>query len=381
VLEQRERDERLPVLPRGLGEQEDAEQDGAGADHQRDADEGPDRAPVVALAFDQAVADAEQGRAGQRDAGGGGPGRGPPLQPRGRGRRGCSGGSAAAAGAITATPMGRLTKKMDRQPNAVTSSPPRVGPAMVATPPTALHTPRAAPRRSGGNTIVKIARVCGISAAAPSPWSARKAISHPGPGARPHAAEAAVNSATPMMNMTRWPIRSPSRPAVTSKTASTSVYALITHRTSSSEACSRAIMSGIAMLTIVRSSRVMKNPSDTTSSTAQGFPRNFVTTSPLLLWHGTSIACRVSSCSAPASGCGSDAGGPPPRSGAGLAARAHTTRGGETRGVGVGWLGRAARWGAAVDGGGGRAGGARGGPGAGGLGADGEAPAGWRPPS
>src|SRR5262249_2097738 len=78
--------------------------------------------------------------------------------------------------------------------------------------------------RSGGNTIVKIARVCGISTAAPSPWTARKAISHPGPGARPQAAEAAGNSATPMMNMTRWPIRSPSRPAVISRTARTSPY-------------------------------------------------------------------------------------------------------------------------------------------------------------
>jgi hypothetical protein len=36
------------------------------------------------------------------------------------------------------------------------------------------------------------------------------------------------------------------------------------------------------MLTIVRSSRVMKNPSEMVSSTAHGFPRNFVTTSPLL---------------------------------------------------------------------------------------------------
>src|SRR5580693_7586096 len=37
------------------------------------------------------------------------------------------------------------------------------------------------------------------------------------------------------------------------------------------------------MLTIVRSSRVMKNPSETTSNTAQGFPWSFLTTSPCLL--------------------------------------------------------------------------------------------------
>src|SRR5450631_1987249 len=47
----------------------------------------------------------------------------------------------------------------------------------------------------------------------------------------------------------------------------------MTHRMSSSDACSLVIMFGMAMLTMVRSSRVMKNPSDTTSKTAHGFPR------------------------------------------------------------------------------------------------------------
>src|ERR1039458_9854715 len=51
----------------------------------------------------------------------------------------------------------------------------------------------------------------------------------------------------------------------------------MTHRMSSSDACSLVIMSGIAMLTIVRSSRVMKNPSATTMRTTQGFPRYFCT--------------------------------------------------------------------------------------------------------
>ena len=60
-----------------------------------------------------------------------------------------------------------------------------------------------------------------------------------------------------------------------SSTARTSAYALITQSTSSSDACSCVIMSGIAMFTIVRSSRVMKNPSDMTISTAQGLPRYF----------------------------------------------------------------------------------------------------------
>ena len=92
---------------------------------------------------------------------------------------------------------------------------------MVATPATAPHTPNAAPRRSAGNVFVMIVRVCGMSMAAPRPWTARNAISHPGLGARPQAAEAAVNTAIPLVNMIRGPTRSPSLPAVMTRTAST----------------------------------------------------------------------------------------------------------------------------------------------------------------
>ena len=113
-------------------------------------------------------------------------------------------------------------KKMYRQSKVVTSSPPSVGPAMVATPATAPQTPNAAPRRSGGNTMVRMARVCGMSMAAPRPCTARNATSQPAPGDRPHAAEARVNTTTPAKNIRRWPSRSPRRPAVISSTARTS---------------------------------------------------------------------------------------------------------------------------------------------------------------
>src|SRR5215831_12669684 len=67
----------------------------------------------------------------------------------------------------------------------------------------------------------------------------------------------------------------------------------MTHRTPSRDACSLAIMLGIAMLTIVRSSRVMKNPSDMTIRTAHGLPRYLITmTEPLLAG-----ASRPSRCS------------------------------------------------------------------------------------
>ena len=89
---------------------------------------------------------------------------------------------------MTTTPIGTLMKKIHRQSNAVTSRPPRVGPAIVATPATAPQMPNAAPRRSAGKTVVMIASVCGISSAAPTPCTARNAISRPGVGARPQAA-------------------------------------------------------------------------------------------------------------------------------------------------------------------------------------------------
>ena len=58
----------------------------------------------------------------------------------------------------------------------------------------------------------------------------------------------------------------------------------MTHRTPSRVACSLVIMSGMAMFTIVRSSRVMKNPSDMTMRTTHGLPRYLATmTKPLLV--------------------------------------------------------------------------------------------------
>lgn len=92
----------------------------------------------------------------------------------------------------------------------------------MATPATAPQTPNAAPRRSAGNVFVMMVSVCGISMAAPSPCTARNPISQPALGARPHAADAAVNTPMPRANMIRGPIRSPSRPAVITRTARTS---------------------------------------------------------------------------------------------------------------------------------------------------------------
>ena len=176
--------------------------------------------------------------------------------------------------AATSTPMpiGRLMKKIHRQSRTVMRRPPSVGPRTVASPATAPQMPSAVPRRCGGNVAMMMAIVCGISAAAPRPWTRRAAISWPGVWATPQARLATVNSATPTMKTLRWPRRSPSRPKVISSRARTSTYPLTTHNTSSSEASSWSIMLGIAMLTIVRSSSVMRKPVDSVSKIAHGFP-------------------------------------------------------------------------------------------------------------
>ena len=74
-------------------------------------------------------------------------------------------------------PIGTLTKKIHCQPRPPTRTPPASGPTNVATPAVAPHTLIATPRRSGGKSRVIVDRVCGVSNAAPSPWTTRAAIS------------------------------------------------------------------------------------------------------------------------------------------------------------------------------------------------------------
>src|SRR5260370_1074900 len=81
------------------------------------------------------------------------------------------------------------------------------------------QTPKAAPRRSGGNSDVMIESVWGVSSAPPTPWRMRAAISSPTFWERPQSAEARVKTKSPMANKVLCPKRSPSLPAVISRTA------------------------------------------------------------------------------------------------------------------------------------------------------------------
>lgn len=64
-----------------------------------------------------------------------------------------------------------------------------------------------------------MANTCGNITAAPSPWTSLAAIREPGPGARAQAADAGVNTLTPMRKHRRRPNRSPSRAPVINATA------------------------------------------------------------------------------------------------------------------------------------------------------------------
>ena len=110
-----------------------------------------------------------------------------------------------------ARPMGTLTTNAHRQDTS-TSRPPTSGPIAPATPPSPDHAPTARPRSSGRSVASMIARLPGVSSAAPTPWSSRPAISQPAEGAHAHSSDATANHATPTRNTRTRPHRSPNEP-------------------------------------------------------------------------------------------------------------------------------------------------------------------------
>ena len=83
--------------------------------------------------------------------------------------------------------------------------------------------PSATPRRSAGKAAESSVSVSGVTMAPPMPCTARAAINASIEGASAAAADAAVKSARPKMNMRRLPNRSPSAAPVRRKTANVSV--------------------------------------------------------------------------------------------------------------------------------------------------------------
>ena len=118
------------------------------------------------------------------------------------------------AAQTTTAARGMLITKISRQETASTNQPPRKGPMAVETPASPDHAPMAAPRSSGSNTASRMARLPGVSRAAPTPWMARAAISISMVGAIAHSSDATANQTTPQTKTRRLPRWSPSDPPI-----------------------------------------------------------------------------------------------------------------------------------------------------------------------
>jgi len=91
--------------------------------------------------------------------------------------------------------------------------PPKSTPAAAPLPPIAPQMPSALLRSEpSSNVVVMIASVAGETIAAPTPCTARAAMSTPIEPAMPQTSEASENSAIPTMNIRRRPSRSAARP-------------------------------------------------------------------------------------------------------------------------------------------------------------------------
>ena len=82
----------------------------------------------------------------------------------------------------------------------------------MVTPDSPVQVPIAAPASSSQNDARTSARLEGTSSAAPTPCSARAAISAFALGAKPHNIDATANAPSPTMKTRRRPKRSPRPP-------------------------------------------------------------------------------------------------------------------------------------------------------------------------
>jgi hypothetical protein len=106
---------------------------------------------------------------------------------------------------MTSAATGRLIRKMSRQLAAWTSQPPTNGPAAVATPLSPDHAPIARDLSSGWNEASRIARLPGVSSAAPTPCKMRAVMRAPGVGAIAQSVDASANHTTPARKTRRRP--------------------------------------------------------------------------------------------------------------------------------------------------------------------------------
>src|SRR5439155_458364 len=141
---------------------------------------------------------------------------------------------------------------MLRQSKASSTPPPTIGPRAIAAPVLAPHRPIASARsRRSVTTCVSSDSVAGNTIAAPTPITARAAISWPGLPVNPPARLARPKTARPASSMPLRPNRSERLPKASTDPANKRLNASTTHCSWALEASSWRTSVGSATLTIV----------------------------------------------------------------------------------------------------------------------------------
>ena len=134
--------------------------------------------------------------------------------------RGCaeSAGTTCSAPAASASPTGRLMRKIRRQSTSSVRVPPSSTPKAAPAPPTAPQAPSALARSPPWvKAAMMIESAAGESIAAPRPWPARAANSVAAPPASAEASDESVKTLRPARNTRRRPSRSAARPPSSSR--------------------------------------------------------------------------------------------------------------------------------------------------------------------
>ena len=163
-------------------------------------------------------------------------------------------GTDAKAHTTTRAATGTLMRNAQRHPGPSTNQPPRNGPIAPATPPSPDHAPTALARSRSRKLACRIARLPGVSNAAPMPWSTRAPMSTSTLGAAPHNSDAPANQIVPIRNTLRRPYRSPRAPPSRISDARARRYPVSTHCNELTLTSKSSPIWGRATLTMVASS-------------------------------------------------------------------------------------------------------------------------------
>ena len=177
-------------------------------------------------------------------------------------------GTAIRVNTMATTPIGTLMPKIQRQLARCTSRPPSTGPIAGASAIGTLMIRLSRTRSFGGKVRYSMAIPTGVISPPPMPCTIRKITSCSTVCARPHAADAMVNSPTASRNTSRAPNRSPSQPATGMATATATRKPMFTVAVNSIGTPKSAAMVGSATLTTVASMMLMNIAATKTIATA-----------------------------------------------------------------------------------------------------------------